>query len=42
MPEAVQLVIFDCDGVLPDSEPIAVRIDLEVLAEFDLELRRPR
>jgi HAD superfamily hydrolase (TIGR01509 family) len=38
MPEAVELVIFDCDGVLVDSEPIAVRIDLEVLAEFGVEL----
>jgi hypothetical protein len=42
MPEAVELVIFDCDGVLVDSEPIAVRIDLEVLAEFGLELSSPR
>jgi beta-phosphoglucomutase-like phosphatase (HAD superfamily) len=38
MPEAVELVIFDCDGVLVDSEPIAVRVDLVVLAEFGLEL----
>lgn len=29
-----QLVIFDCDGVLVDSERIAVRIDAEVLAEL--------
>ncbi|MGH2882260.1 MAG: HAD family hydrolase [Solirubrobacteraceae bacterium] len=28
-----QLVIFDCDGVLVDSEPISVRIDVEMLAE---------
>jgi HAD superfamily hydrolase (TIGR01509 family) len=28
-----RLVIFDCDGVLVDSEPIAVRIDVEMLAE---------
>ena len=28
------LVILDCDGVLVDSEPIAVRIDVEVLAEL--------
>jgi HAD superfamily hydrolase (TIGR01509 family) len=27
------LVIFDCDGVLVDSEPIAVRIDMAMLAE---------
>jgi HAD superfamily hydrolase (TIGR01509 family) len=28
-----ELVIFDCDGVLVDSEPIAVRIDVAMLAE---------
>jgi HAD superfamily hydrolase (TIGR01509 family) len=28
------LVIFDCDGVLVDSERISVRIDVEVLAEL--------
>jgi HAD superfamily hydrolase (TIGR01509 family) len=33
-----QLVIFDCDGVLVDSEPIAVRIDVEMLAEVGLPL----
>jgi HAD superfamily hydrolase (TIGR01509 family) len=38
MLESVQLVIFDCDGVLVDSEPIAVRVDLLVLAEFGLRL----
>jgi HAD superfamily hydrolase (TIGR01509 family) len=32
------LVIFDCDGVLVDSEPIAVRIDLEAVAELGLRL----
>ena len=31
-----QLVIFDCDGVLVDSEPIAVRIDVEMFAEVGL------
>jgi HAD superfamily hydrolase (TIGR01509 family) len=30
--EPVQLVIFDCDGVLVDSERIGVRIDVQVLA----------
>ena len=29
-----QLVIFDCDGVLVDSEPISVRIDAQVLAQL--------
>jgi HAD superfamily hydrolase (TIGR01509 family) len=38
MAGSVGLVIFDCDGVLVDSEPIAVRIDLLVLAKFGLEL----
>lgn len=32
------LVIFDCDGVLVDSEPIAVRIDVEMLAEVGLDV----
>jgi HAD superfamily hydrolase (TIGR01509 family) len=31
---AIRLVIFDCDGVLVDSEPIAVRIDIRLLAEL--------
>jgi len=29
-----RLVVFDCDGVLVDSECIAVRIDVAVLAEL--------
>jgi HAD superfamily hydrolase (TIGR01509 family) len=33
-----ELVIFDCDGVLVDSERIGVRIDVEILAEFGLPL----
>ena len=32
MTESVRLVIFDCDGVLVDSERIGVRIDVQVLA----------
>jgi HAD superfamily hydrolase (TIGR01509 family) len=31
---AFELVIFDCDGVLVDSERIATRIDVEVLTEL--------
>jgi HAD superfamily hydrolase (TIGR01509 family) len=31
---AFDLVIFDCDGVLVDSERIAARIDVEMLAEL--------
>jgi HAD superfamily hydrolase (TIGR01509 family) len=33
-----ELVIFDCDGVLVDSEPLAVRIDVEMLAEVGVEM----
>ena len=33
-PLAWDLVIFDCDGVLVDSERIGVRIDVRVLAEL--------
>jgi HAD superfamily hydrolase (TIGR01509 family) len=33
-----RLVIFDCDGVLVDSERIAVSIDLEVLAYFGIRM----
>ncbi|NUT19135.1 MAG: HAD family hydrolase [Hamadaea sp.] len=29
-----ELVIFDCDGVLVDSERIAVRLNIEMLAEY--------
>jgi HAD superfamily hydrolase (TIGR01509 family) len=32
----VELVIFDCDGVLVDSEPIAVSIDVQTLAGFGM------
>jgi HAD superfamily hydrolase (TIGR01509 family) len=31
---AIELVIFDCDGVLVDSEPIALRVNVESFAEF--------
>jgi len=31
---APRLLILDCDGVLVDSEPIAVRVDAEVLAHL--------
>jgi HAD superfamily hydrolase (TIGR01509 family) len=34
----IGLVIFDCDGVLVDSEPIAVRIDVEMLAEVGVTM----
>jgi HAD superfamily hydrolase (TIGR01509 family) len=35
------LVIFDCDGVLVDSEPIAMRVLLETLAADGLHLDSP-
>jgi HAD superfamily hydrolase (TIGR01509 family) len=34
----VELVIFDCDGVLVDSEPIALRIIQEMLADIGWHL----
>jgi HAD superfamily hydrolase (TIGR01509 family) len=34
MTRAIELVIFDCDGVLVDSERLAVRVDVRVLAEL--------
>jgi HAD superfamily hydrolase (TIGR01509 family) len=34
MSRALELVIFDCDGVLVDSERIAVRTDVQVLAKL--------
>lgn len=30
---SIQHIIFDCDGVLVDSEPLSMRIDVEILAE---------
>ena len=34
MTSALELVIYDCDGVLVDSERISVRLDAELLAEL--------
>ena len=31
-----ELVIFDCDGVLVDSEPIAIRVDVAMFAEVGM------
>jgi HAD superfamily hydrolase (TIGR01509 family) len=31
-------IIFDCDGVLVDSEPISMRIDVELMAEHGFEI----
>lgn len=38
MNENIDLVIFDCDGVLVDSEVLAVEVDKRVLAEFGWHL----
>lgn len=37
MPE-IELVIFDCDGVLIDSEIVAAAAELEVYSEFGVEM----
>jgi HAD superfamily hydrolase (TIGR01509 family) len=36
----IELVIFDCDGVLVDSEPISVEIDMLVLERVGLAMSR--
>ena len=38
MNDAIDLVIFDCDGVLVDSEVIAVQIDQRMLADLGWHL----
>lgn len=38
MTTGFELVIFDCDGVLVDSEPIANRVFASMLAELGLEV----
>lgn len=38
----IDLVIFDCDGVLVDSEPLSIRLLLETVAEAGLELDTDR
>lgn len=35
---ALSLIIFDCDGVLVDSEIIAARVEAEMLAEIGYEI----
>lgn len=37
-PRFVELVIFDCDGVLVDSERLSIEVDRRVLAEFGWQL----
>jgi HAD superfamily hydrolase (TIGR01509 family) len=34
MPHSVELVIFDCDGVLLDSERLAIKVDVLVLRQL--------
>jgi len=36
----IKLVIFDCDGVLVDSEPLAMRVLLELIAEQGIAIPR--
>jgi HAD superfamily hydrolase (TIGR01509 family) len=31
-------IIFDCDGVLVDSEPLSMRADVEILKRFGIEI----
>ena len=39
--EGVDAVVFDCDGVLVDSEPVSQRCWAETLAEFGVEMEGP-
>ena len=34
----VDLIIFDCDGVLVDSEPLSMRVDVAILAENGIRM----
>jgi HAD superfamily hydrolase (TIGR01509 family) len=38
VPPALELVIFDCDGVLVDSESIAVELEVEMFAEIGMPM----
>jgi HAD superfamily hydrolase (TIGR01509 family) len=38
LPDDVELVIFDCDGVLVDTEPRALEVDQRVLADVGWQL----
>ena len=38
MPSPIRLIIFDCDGVLVDSEPLAMRVLLRTLAAAGLDV----
>ncbi len=36
----IKLIIFDCDGVLVDSEPLAMRVLLQIIADAGIEIER--
>ncbi len=36
MTERIQAIIFDCDGVLVDSEAIALQVEHDLLAQYGL------
>lgn len=38
MPEPVELIIFDCDGVLVDSEPLAMRVLIAAIAAQGVDI----
>jgi HAD superfamily hydrolase (TIGR01509 family) len=40
MDAPIELVIFDCDGVLVDSEPISVQVDMLVLERVGMQMSR--
>ncbi len=40
-PHPFDLVIFDCDGVLVDSEHLSIRLDAELLAELGWPMSEP-
>jgi HAD superfamily hydrolase (TIGR01509 family) len=35
---SISHIIFDCDGVLVDSEPLSMRADVEILKRFGIEM----
>jgi HAD superfamily hydrolase (TIGR01509 family) len=35
---SISHIIFDCDGVLVDSEPLSMRADVEILRQFGIEM----
>ena len=38
MKTSYDLVIFDCDGVLVESEPLATRVFVQMLAEYGFKV----